>query len=567
LRRTLFARGINSQSENSAIELVEAGSSREAEAARDPGKGKQSQTSINISSVHENESDVAPVDPSTSLTSSDPEFTDGTDKKTFGTLSLPNYDVWAKRQIQKRGWLRNVKPSWKKLFEGKQIPPSKDGRHIDLDASRQIQLIDERTGKPYIGNTIRSSRYTLWNFIPRQLFFQFSKLANAYFLLISIMQMIPGWSTTGNYTTIAPLLVFVAVSIAKEGYDDVRRYKLDQVENNRVTLALRTNSGKGSIVQHGSGSNRWASKARSTLARGSEARGHQTLPSNAESFSVAIAEEVSDDWMPLKWRDVKVGDIIKLQRDDPVPADMVLLHSDGVNGIAYIETMALDGETNLKSKQAPPCLAKRCGSEEAIRACRARIVVEDPNIDLYNFDGRVTVDGETLPLTTNEIVFRGSTLRNTSSAVGMIINSGEECKIRMNANKNPRIKAPAIQFITNKIIAMLVIFVVILAFFCTIAYQVWTETTEEKSWYLKGAHVPFVQIIVGFIILFNTLIPLSLYVSLEIIKVFQLILMGDAEMYDPVSDTPMTCNVSICPASSILSCLCEPRILAFSTRY
>jgi len=100
------------------------------------------------------------------------------------------------------------------------------------------------------------------------------------------------------------------------------------------------------------------------------------------------------------------------------------------------------------------------------------------------------------------------------------------------------------QRITNKVVLMLVAFVIILSLFCTIAYQVWTETYEEDAWYLNDAHVKFSYIIVGFIILFNTLIPLSLYVSLEIIKVGQLLLMDDTEMYDPISKTPMVSNTS-----------------------
>tara|TARA_R110002060_G_scaffold13295_6_gene18895 strand:- start:560 stop:1684 length:1125 start_codon:yes stop_codon:yes gene_type:complete len=374
----------------------------------------------------------------------------------------------------------------------------------------------------------------VWNFLPRQLFFQFSKLANAYFLLVSILQMIPGLSTTGTYTTIAPLLVFVAISMGKEGYDDYRRYKLDKVENNRETLVLHSFR-----PAHAAASKDLGGKLKAMVPSKGE------MKSSSKEVSRTEDSNESRHWMTLKWRDIKVGDIIKLRRDDPIPADVVLLHADGPNGIAYIETMALDGETNLKSKQAPPPLAKRCGTEEAIAACRAHISVEDPNIDLYNFDGRVTVDGETLPLTTNEVIFRGSTLRNTTTAIGMVINTGEDCKIRMNANKNPRTKAPAIQFVTNKIVIMLVVFVVILALFCTIAYQIWSNQTESKAWYLEGLHVNFAQIIIGFIILYNTLIPLSLYVSLEIIKVGQLVLMSDVEMYDPVSDTPMTCNVSV----------------------
>ena len=537
LRRSLFARAINSRPEESPIELVEASSSQaqHAEARRlEEGKGKRPSSAV-TPIAEENDTAASRAEVLGSYTDSLPSK--GMER-TFGSLNLPNYDVWARKRIRENKTLQRAK-AWKDkitmiVLRQTPIPPSKDGRHIDLDASRTRPPLDERTGKDHIGNSIRSSRYTVWNFLPRQLFFQFSKLANAYFLLVSILQMIPGLSTTGTYTTIAPLLVFVAISMGKEGYDDYRRYKLDKIENNRETLVLHSFR-----PAHAAASKDLGGKLKAMVPSKGE------MKSSSKEVSRTEDSNESRHWMTLKWRDIKVGDIIKLRRDDPIPADVVLLHADGPNGIAYIETMALDGETNLKSKQAPPPLAKRCGTEEAIAACRAHISVEDPNIDLYNFDGRVTVDGETLPLTTNEVIFRGSTLRNTTTAIGMVINTGEDCKIRMNANKNPRTKAPAIQFVTNKIVIMLVVFVVILALFCTIAYQIWSNQTESKAWYLEGLHVNFAQIIIGFIILYNTLIPLSLYVSLEIIKVGQLVLMSDVEMYDPVSDTPMTCNVSV----------------------
>jgi phospholipid-translocating ATPase len=166
------------------------------------------------------------------------------DKKTFGTVSLPNYDKW----VQKASRNSLVKRTWKKLYKDtaladlfakKQLPPSKDGRHIELDVSSRAPVIDERTGVEHVSNAIRSSRYTIWDFVPRQLFFQFSKLANAYFLLISVLQMIPGLSPTGNFSTIIPLIVFVTISMGKEGWDDLRRYKLDQVENNKETYVMR----------------------------------------------------------------------------------------------------------------------------------------------------------------------------------------------------------------------------------------------------------------------------------------------------------------------------------------
>ncbi|CAL3969263.1 unnamed protein product [Diplocarpon coronariae] len=543
LRRSLIARRFQnrpaSKQAGLPIELLEGSSTglsgtRKREEAKQAGRRPQSPVAVSPAGSHQIGNDIL----SATYASNASRYTE-TDsrpsKSTFTNLNLPNYDSWARKRIPENQTLQKAK-IWKDkiiavLLQQTPIPPSKDGRHIELDAARTRPLLDERTGKEYMDNSIRSSRYTVWNFLPKQLFFQFSKLANAYFLVISILQLIPGLSTTGNYTTIAPLMVFVAISMGKEGYDDLRRYKLDKIENNRETLVLQSFR-----PAQESDSRVLGDKLKSLVPSKVRMR---VFPSPTSS-----GEQEDRPWRTLKWHAINVGDIIKLHRDDHIPADVVLLSASGPNGVAYIETMALDGETNLKSKQAPTSLAQRCTSEDAIAACHAHIVVEDPNLDLYNFDGRVTVDGETLPLTTNEVIFRGSTLRNTAQAVGIVVNTGEECKIRMNANKNPRTKAPAIQVMTNKIVIMLVIFVVVLALFCTTAYQVWTNRTEEKAWYLKGLHVNFTQISIGFVILYNTLIPLSLYVSLEIIKIGQVLLMADVEMYDPASNTPMTANTT-----------------------
>ena len=539
LRRSLFAKNVNSGL--SPIELVATTSTEDA-----PGGGRMGEVSAGKQAVLENNTTGVTTDeisPSRQDTQRSSEYTasDTKDKKTFGTVSLPNYDKWVQRASRrsplKRVWKRVYKDSaLEALFTKKQLPPSKDGRHIELDASRETPTIDERTGVEHISNEIRSSRYTVWDFVPRQLFFQFSKLANAYFLLISTLQMIPGLSPTGNFSTIIPLLVFVTISMGKEGWDDVRRYKLDQIENNNETYVMRPY--RPGVVQQPE-----PTGIRERLKELSSSKKEPSV-SNVDEGDVSLYGDQQVHWAAVRWSEVRVGDIIRLRRDDDVPADVILLHVDGPNGIAYIETMALDGETNLKTKQAPPPLSKRCKTSEDVAAVRAHVVVEDPNLDLYNFDGRVAVAGETVPLTTNEVLFRGSTLRNTPVAVGMVINTGEDCKIRMNANKSPRIKSPAMQTISNKIVVMVVIFVIILALFCSIGYQIWTSVVEKHSFYLAGSHYSFGYTIVAFIILYNTMVPLSLYVSLEIIKVGQLLLMNDVEMYDPVSDTPITCNTT-----------------------
>lgn len=504
LRRTIFARNINekAQATGSDLELQPGLHFDRHQGFLHPGVEAQSEkkprTNFTTDPVQE-----------------DPKQWKPAEKKNRAAF-LPHYDTWVKDRAVHSNIFAKFERTYQKAIKFflrlQEIPPSRDGRHLQLDASRKQPLIDERTGRVYMDNTIRSSKYTAWNFLPRQLFAQFSKLANFYFLSVSILQMIPGLSTTGSFTTIVPLCFFVTLSMAKEGYDDFCRYSLDKAENNRVVSVLHANNPAASII-----------------GEGSQSPSMTSTPKH---------------WVTKKWMEVRVGDIVRLLRNEAAPADLVILHTAGSNGIAYIETMALDGETNLKSKQALSPLAKTCKTAEEITQCKANFVVEDPNLDLYNFEGNCSVADETLPLTNHEIIYRGSILRNTAELYGMVIHSGEECKIRMNATKNPRIKAPALQAVVNKIVIIIVIFVLVLAIFNTIAYQIWYKTTERKAWYLKEARVAFFPILASFIILFNTMIPLSLYVSLEIIKLFQLLLMKDIHMYDEDSNTPMESRTS-----------------------
>ncbi|KAK5993921.1 putative phospholipid-transporting ATPase DNF3 [Cladobotryum mycophilum] len=431
------------------------------------------------------------------------------------------------------------------ILRRKPLPPSADGRHVPLNPPEAGPhgLIDERTKKPYISNLIRSNRYTIYDFLPRQLFFQFSKLGNFYFLVMGILQAIPGLSTVGQWTTIAPLAIFIAFSMASEGYQDNRRYRLDRSENLSMTKVFRHGIREGKEPPRITGLASLNRKRTTEMEAAVDAASQELEDAALAGFGGA------KDWMPLQWKDVRVGDVVRLKRDEAVPADMILLHATGPNGIAHIETMALDGETNLKPKHACTLLAERCGTIDGLRATRATVVSEDPNTDLYSYDGRAIVDGETVPLTLGNIVYRGSTLRNTAIAIGLVINSGEECKIRLNAQRDVRTKKPAMQTPINMMILIQILMVILLAIGLTIGYYQWEDDVGNRSFYLvrKGLYdgsVQFKQIFVGYLIMFNTLIPLSLYISLEIVKLGQLFLLHDPDMYDPVSDTPLVANTT-----------------------
>ncbi|KAF4778686.1 P-type ATPase [Colletotrichum scovillei] len=403
---------------------------------------------------------------------------------------------------------------FKSLLSRSRVPPSSAGRRIPIRLEQKSTLHDERRGKPYISNSIKTSKYNVFDFLPRQLLYQFSRLANAYMLIISILQMIPGFSTTGKFTTLIPLVIFLGLIISKEGYYDWKRHRQDVAENNRKALALRSaaSGAKGSLA------------AGPEYYEGSNPTGHQ--------------------WMSVSWKDLKVGEIISLSRDEDVPADMVLLHADGQEGVAYVDTMALDGETSLKSKQRPAKLPD-CGTIEQIAYSNAELLAEDPNADLYRFDSKLTVDGFTMPLTINEVIYRGSTIRNTTKVIGVIINTGEECKIRLNANKETKPKQPALERITNFIVVFLMFYVLISSTATSMGYLAWKGSEEDHAWYLSGASVPFADIFVGFIIMFNNVIPLSLYVGLEATKLGQMSLISnDFEIYHDKTDTPAGVNTT-----------------------
>ncbi|KAI1174893.1 hypothetical protein F4777DRAFT_552254 [Nemania sp. FL0916] len=415
------------------------------------------------------------------------------------------------------------------VLRQKPLKPSKDGRHVPLrlDAAERAPLIDERRGHSYLSNIIRTSRYTVYDFVPKQLIFQFTRLSNAYFLAVGIPQTIPGLSTTGNYTTIVPLFFFVFLTILKEGYDDYKRHRLDKLENANSTTVLRPAE--------------WEAAPKATnwpwFGRKSPSRIREISPDDDDKNS-------DYKWAKVEWRDVKVGDIVKLDRDEAVPADLILLHATGENGIAYIDTMDLDGETNLKSRESLRDFGD-CDTIAGLQSTVAEFVVEDPNPDLYNFDGRVSVNGKTLPLTSNQVIYRGSTIRNTSCVIGIVINTGEECKIRLNANQHPDAKKPALEAMANKIVLTLVFYVIVLTAGCSAGYVMWRWATERKSWYIADATVELKQIIIGYAIQYNNIVPLSLYVTLELTRIGQMLLLnGDIEMYDEITDTPARCNTN-----------------------
>ena len=250
-----------------------------------------------------------------------------------------------------------------------------------------------------------------------------------------------------------------------------------------------------------------------------------------------VWEKESRLWKVKKWYDLCVGDVISIYRDAYLPADILLLSTCKEDGLCYIETMNLDGETNLKIKQAVE-RTKLIG-ESDLAQFNAQLEYDPPNASLYTFTGNmsqisgidVEEDEGPIPVTPHEVVLRGSSLRNTDRVIGVIIYTGQDTKVMMNARDPPSKRSNL-----EKKIDYLILFQFALLFlFCIsggIVAGEWHAKLGKKMWYLDldrdprefdpndAGSVTGLSFVTSFI-LYGYLVPISLYVCIEIVKVVQ----------------------------------------------
>ncbi|XP_014674713.1 PREDICTED: probable phospholipid-transporting ATPase IA [Priapulus caudatus] len=343
-------------------------------------------------------------------------------------------------------------------------------------------------------NEISTAKYNVATFLPKFLFEQFRRYANIFFLFIALLQQIPGVSPTGRYTTAVPLLFILSVSALKEIIEDYKRHKADDGVNKRRVHVLR----------HG-------------------------------------------DWRLLKWTEVGVGDIVKIMNGQFFPADLILLSSSEPQGMCYIETSNLDGETNLKIRQGLSQTASLLTHQELLQLSGS-IECEAPNRHVYDFVGNIRPSGRTaIPLGSDQILLRGAQLRNTKWLFGIVAYTGHETKLMMNATSVP-LKRSTVDRITNTQIMMMFLVLIVLCLVSAVASEVWTHWHLHRDWYLGFDELSssnFGYNFLTYIIVYNNLIPISLQVTLEVVRFIQALFINmDQDMYDEDSDTPAMARTS-----------------------
>ncbi|KAL1926205.1 hypothetical protein VTP01DRAFT_6070 [Rhizomucor pusillus] len=353
----------------------------------------------------------------------------------------------------------------------------------------------------FLHNRIFTAKYTIITFLPRFLYEEFSKYANLFFLFISGIQQIPDISPTSRWTTLVPLCIVLFITAIKEIVEDWGVHRSDAELNARKCKVL-----------------------------------------------------LGTEFVEQAWRDVKVGDVLRIESGENFPADLVLISSSEPEGLCYVETSNLDGEVNLKIKQALSQTSKILDPVEMSRL-QGVIKCEQPNNRLYNFDGVLSISSmdqvgksREFALDPTQLLLRGAQLRNTSWIYGIVVFTGHESKLMLNSSKKPS-KMSNVTHITNRNILYLFSILVVMSIACSIGGLGFALSKGSQLSYLPientNRAAEFGYDILTFLILFNSFIPISLMVTMEIVKFIQsLLIEADLDMYYEKTDTPAVARSS-----------------------
>ncbi|KAG1047950.1 hypothetical protein G6F43_009629 [Rhizopus delemar] len=310
----------------------------------------------------------------------------------------------------------NISPTPSERHLTKQDKPSlwKRLKPRKAQVSRTISLqADDKEKKKYSANVIINQKYNILTFIPIVLYEQFVIFFNLYFLLVALSQFIPALKIGYILTYFGPLCFVLTITVSKEALDDYQRYKRDKEANSQLYCRLTST-------------------------------GNQNIPSSK----------------------IRVGDLLYVNKDQRVPADMILLRTTEETGASFIRTDQLDGETDWKLRLAIPSL-QRLKSDQDLLNIKGHVYADAPHKDIHNFVGTISIFDETAgqerlePLGVENTMWTNTVLAS-GSALGFVIYTGKDTRAVMNTS-HPKTKAGLIDSEINQLAKILFIVTLILS--------------------------------------------------------------------------------------------------------
>ena len=145
-------------------------------------------------------------------------------------------------------------------------------------------------------------------------------------------------------------------------------------------------------------------------------------------------------WKITTWEDVRVGDVVKVLNNDPIPSDILICATSEEENVAFVETKNLDGETNLKSRSACPVLTHLRSAKDCANPMNSfHVDCDRPDTNLYKLNATVITDGGATKtgVDISSVMLRGTVLRNTEWVIGVVLFTGQDAKIVMNSGNTP----------------------------------------------------------------------------------------------------------------------------------
>lgn len=477
-------------------------------------------------------------------------------------------------------------------------------------------MIDPETGHPiieYPRNKIRTTKYTPLSFLPKNIFNQFfHNIANIYFLALIILGAFQIFGVPSPVLAAVPLIVIVIITAIKDAIEDSRRTITDLEVNNQYTHILtqvddetdyhyenvNVNDEKVSLWRRFKKWNTkqmvklWGASRRNLTKEGRANKERERFnrenniveenvrhsfdsdvgsPRTSMDASNPFGDQLRKSFQQQRhdanhehhhkvlkfarryWKDVKVGDVLRIYNNEEVPADVVILSTSDDDNCCFVETKNLDGETNLKVKQALKysSVNDKVAKADDLMDHSFEVNSEGPHANLYSYEGNLQYtarDGQELQeaITINNLLLRGCTLRNTKWAIGIVVFTGSDTKIVLNAGITPT-KQSRMSRELNYYVLLNFIFLFVICFISGLVNGIYYRkhgTSRDFFEFGTIAGSPAVNGLVSFfvaLILYQSLVPISLYITIEIIKTAQAwFIYSDVGMYYPRLDFPCT---------------------------
>ncbi|KAF2652438.1 phospholipid-translocating P-type ATPase-like protein [Lophiostoma macrostomum CBS 122681] len=455
---------------------------------------------------------------------------------------------------------------------GQNTPAIQLGEHPDgeSDAEEEHDPTSQRTisvgqlqTARFPPNAVSNAKYTPWSFLPRTLYNEFSFFINMYFLLVALSQIIPALRIGYLSTYIAPLAFVISVTLGKEALDDIARRRRDAEANSEgyTVLKFEENSVGNGVAPGKSSDRKRRAKKRRNGGRLTDIEDEEAAVSTTKGLSTA------NFWEVVKpSRSLKVGDVVKLGKDQRVPADMVILKSysqdstppvsaksgagdnsptlvdgetnapdvpfdnpaknnssagAGASGEAFIRTDQLDGETDWKLRLTSPLTQNLNVGEYT----RLRVIAGKPDKKVNEFYGTVelqpkrqrnydpheeeessTAQEQSAPLSIDNTVWANTVLASSCNVLAVVVYTGPQTRQALSTSPS-RSKTGLLEYEINALTKFLCVFTLTLSF--VLVAMAKFRVIEGREWYVS---------MFRFLILFSTIVPVGLRVNLDMGK-------------------------------------------------